>query len=50
MGTVGRFTDTGDLVRAAESAAKSVILADGSKVTADYVRLALKSRQAASLG
>jgi SpoVK/Ycf46/Vps4 family AAA+-type ATPase len=39
-----------DLVRAAESAAKSVILAGGTKVTADTVRLALKSRQAASLG
>lgn len=39
-----------DLVRAAESAAKSVILAGNIKVTADDVRLALKSRQAASLG
>jgi len=39
-----------DLVRAAESAAKSVILAGQTKVTADYLRLALKSRQAASLG
>lgn len=39
-----------DLVRAAESAAKSVILAGGTKVTADYLRLALQSRQAASLG
>jgi SpoVK/Ycf46/Vps4 family AAA+-type ATPase len=39
-----------DLVRAAESAAKSVILAGGSKVTAEYLRLALKSRQAASRG
>nr|WP_322778022.1 ATP-binding protein [Frankia sp. Cas4] len=39
-----------DLVRAAESAAKSVILAGGTKVSADDIRLALKSRQAASLG
>lgn len=39
-----------DLVRAAESAAKSVILAGSIKVTVDDVRLALKSRQAASLG
>lgn len=39
-----------DLVRAAEAAAKSVILAGGSKVTLDDIRWALKSRQAASLG
>lgn len=39
-----------DLVRSAESAAKSVILAGGTKVTADDIRLALRSRQAASLG
>jgi SpoVK/Ycf46/Vps4 family AAA+-type ATPase len=39
-----------DLVRAAEAAAKSVILAGGSQVTLDDVRLALKSRQAASFG
>lgn len=39
-----------DLVRAAESAAKSVILSGGTKVTADEIRLALRSRQAASLG
>jgi SpoVK/Ycf46/Vps4 family AAA+-type ATPase len=39
-----------DLVRAAESAAKSAILAGGTKVTADYVKPALMSRQAASLG
>lgn len=39
-----------DLVRAAESAAKSVILAGGGKVTADDVRPALTSRRAASLG
>jgi SpoVK/Ycf46/Vps4 family AAA+-type ATPase len=38
-----------ELVRAAESAAKSVILAGGTKVTTDSVRLALKSRRAASL-
>ncbi len=39
-----------DLVRAAESAAKSVILSGGLRVTADDIRLALRSRQAASLG
>lgn len=39
-----------DLVRAAESAAKSVILAGGTRVTADDIRQSLKSRQAASLG
>ena len=39
-----------DLVRSAESAAKSVILAGGTNVTADDIRLALRSRQAASLG
>lgn len=39
-----------DLVRAAESAAKSVILAGGTRVTADDIREALRSRQAASLG
>lgn len=39
-----------DLVRAAESAAKSVILTGGTKVTADDIRAALRSRQAASLG
>ncbi|PID54606.1 MAG: AAA family ATPase [Micrococcales bacterium] len=39
-----------DLVRAAEAAAKGVILAGSSKVTLDDIRLALKSRQAASLG
>lgn len=39
-----------DLVRAAESAAKSVILLGGVGVTADEIRLALRSRQAASLG
>lgn len=39
-----------DLVRAAESAAKSVILAGGTTVSADDIRLALQSRQAASLG
>lgn len=39
-----------DLVRAAESAAKSVILAGRTHVSADDIRLALKSRQAASLG
>lgn len=39
-----------DLVRAAEAAAKSVILAGGDNVTLDDIRLALKSRQAASLG
>lgn len=38
-----------DLVRAAESAAKSVILAGGTNVSADDVRLALRSRRAASL-
>lgn len=39
-----------DLVRAAESAAKSVILASGTNVSASDIRVALKSRQAASLG
>ena len=39
-----------DLVRAAESAAKSVILAGGTRVSADDIRQSLKSRQAASLG
>lgn len=39
-----------DLVRAAESAAKSVILAGGDSVTIDDIRVALKSRQAASFG
>lgn len=39
-----------DLVRAAEAAAKGAILAGGSKVTLDDIRLALKSRRAASLG
>lgn len=39
-----------DLVRAAESAAKSVILAGDSTVTLEDVRLALKSRQAATVG
>lgn len=39
-----------DLVRAAESAAKSVILSGGTRVTADDIRRALRSRQAASLG
>lgn len=39
-----------DLVRAAEAAAKSVILSGGARVTADDIRVALKSRQAASLG
>jgi len=39
-----------DLVRAAESAAKSVILSGGSRVTVDDIRSALRSRQAASLG
>ncbi len=39
-----------DLVRAAESAAKTVILSGRARVTADDIRVALKSRQAASLG
>jgi SpoVK/Ycf46/Vps4 family AAA+-type ATPase len=39
-----------DLVRAAESAAKGVILSGGARVTADDIRRALRSRQAASLG
>ena len=39
-----------DLVRAAEAAAKSVILAGGDRVTVDDLSLALKSRKAASLG
>ena len=39
-----------DLVRAAESAAKSVILGGGTRVTADDIGEALRLRQAASLG
>lgn len=39
-----------DLVRAAESAAKTVLLAGGSHVTADDIREALAARRAASLG
>ena len=39
-----------DLVRAAESAAKSVILAGGTNVTGDDLKVALRSRQVASLG
>lgn len=39
-----------DLVRAAESAAKSVILGGGTTVVVDDIRVALQSRQAASLG
>lgn len=39
-----------DLVRAAESAAKSVILTGGTEVNGEAIRLALRSRQAASLG
>lgn len=39
-----------DLVRAAEGAAKSVILAGRTTVTAEDLRLALRTRQAASLG
>lgn len=39
-----------DLVRAAESAAKSVILAGGHSVSAEDIKLALQSRQAASIG
>lgn len=39
-----------DLVRAGESAAKSVILAGGTGVTADDISEALRLRQAASLG
>jgi SpoVK/Ycf46/Vps4 family AAA+-type ATPase len=39
-----------DLVRAAEAAAKSVILSGGTELRADDLRSALESRQAASLG
>ncbi len=39
-----------DLVRTAEAAAKSVILSGGTRVSADDIREALKSRQAAILG
>lgn len=39
-----------DLVRAAEAAAKSVILTSGDTVTIEDLKLALKSRKAASLG
>jgi SpoVK/Ycf46/Vps4 family AAA+-type ATPase len=39
-----------DLVRAAEAAAKSVILAGGTSVSIDDLRFALKSRQAGSIG
>lgn len=39
-----------DLVRAAEAAAKGVILGGGTEVTVDDLRVALKSRQAGSLG
>jgi SpoVK/Ycf46/Vps4 family AAA+-type ATPase len=39
-----------DLVRAAESAAKSVILSGGLTVTTDDVRSSLRSRQAANVG
>lgn len=39
-----------DLVRAAETAAKSVILAGGGKVTIEDLRQALKLRRTASLG
>lgn len=39
-----------DLVRAAESAAKSVILSGAVHVNAEDIRLALRERQAASLG
>ena len=39
-----------DLVRAAESAAKTVILDGGTRVTADDIREALRLRKAASLG
>jgi SpoVK/Ycf46/Vps4 family AAA+-type ATPase len=39
-----------DLVRAAEAAAKSVILAGGTSVSLDDLRLALESRQAGSIG
>lgn len=39
-----------DLVRAAESAAKSVILADGTWVTVDDIRGALRLRRTASFG
>jgi SpoVK/Ycf46/Vps4 family AAA+-type ATPase len=39
-----------DLVRAAEAAAKGVILSGGTEVTVDDLRVALKSRQAGSLG
>lgn len=39
-----------DLVRAAEAAAKGVILAGSARVTLEDIRLALTSRKAASLG
>jgi SpoVK/Ycf46/Vps4 family AAA+-type ATPase len=39
-----------DLVRAAESAAKSAILAGGASVTASDLRVALRTRREASLG
>lgn len=39
-----------DLVRAAETAAKGVILNGGTTVTTDDLRVALKSRQAGTLG
>ena len=39
-----------DLVRAAEAAAKSVILSGGTELRVDDLRSALESRQAASLG
>jgi SpoVK/Ycf46/Vps4 family AAA+-type ATPase len=39
-----------DLVRAAESAAKGAILSGGTRVTADEIRAALRTRQVASLG
>ncbi len=39
-----------DLVRAAEDAAKGVLLRDGTAVTTEDLRVALQSRQAATLG
>lgn len=39
-----------DLVRAAEAAAKGVILAGGDRVSLDELKFALKARRAASLG
>jgi len=39
-----------DLVRAAEAAAKSVILTGGTQISIDDLRVALKTRQAGSLG